>query len=196
MNILRDHIRKTKIRHGFCFHLGRKRATWFSLAACDCSWESTENCRSTCAAICNLRRVAAGLLRFAFPDPSIDRRSYMHAAGRMSGRLCFLRSMNKALGDDKDFFRERSAWSGRTLELERHLGRKRKFDSARRCKAVDSPATEIVQRPSTTTIKHLLCAAVKRQRSTWQRYRDAYDLELHRSENKLPIARGHGRTHA
>ena len=27
-------------------------------------------------------------------------------------------------------------------------------------KAVDSPTTEIVQRPSTTTIKHLLCAAV------------------------------------
>ena len=70
-----------------------------------------------------------------------------------------------------------------------------------RCLAVDSPTTEIVQRPlifpkrpSTTTIKHLLCAAVKRQRSTWQRYRD--DLELHRSEHNLPIARGHGRTHA
>ena len=27
-------------------------------------------------------------------------------------------------------------------------------------KAVDSPTSEIVQRPSTTTIKHLLCAAV------------------------------------
>ena len=27
-------------------------------------------------------------------------------------------------------------------------------------KAVDSPTTEIVQRPSTTTIKHLLCTAV------------------------------------
>ena len=48
------------------------------------------------------------------------------------------------------------------------------------------------KRPSTTTIKHLLCAAVKRQRSTWQRYRD--DLELHRSEHNLPIARGHWRT--
>ena len=45
------------------------------------------------------------------------------------------------------------------------------------------------KRPSTTTIKHLLCAAVKRQRSTWQRSRD--DLELHRSEHNLPIARGH-----
>ena len=43
-------------------------------------------------------------------------------------------------------------------------------------------------------IKHLLCAAVKRQRSrsTWQRYRD--DLELRRSEHNLPIARGHWRT--
>ena len=29
---------------------------------------------------------------------------------------------------------------------------------------------------------HLLCAAVKRQRSTWQRYRD--DLELHHSEHR------------
>ena len=55
-------------------------------------------------------------------------------------------------------------------------------------KAVDSPTTAIVQRPlifpkrpSTTTIKHLLCAAVKRQRSTWQRYCD--DLELHHSEH-------------
>ena len=29
----------------------------------------------------------------------------------------------------------------------------------------------------------------KRQRSTWQRYRD--DLELHSSEHNQPIARGH-----
>ena len=48
------------------------------------------------------------------------------------------------------------------------------------------------KRPSTTTIKHLLCAAVKRQYSAWQRYRD--DLELHRSEQNLLIARGHWRT--
>ena len=44
MNILRDQIRKTKIRNGFRFQLGRKRATWVSPVACACSWESTENC--------------------------------------------------------------------------------------------------------------------------------------------------------
>ena len=44
MNILRDQILKTIIRNGFRFQLGQKRATWVSLAACDCSTccESTE----------------------------------------------------------------------------------------------------------------------------------------------------------
>ena len=58
-------------------------------------------------------------------------------------------------------------------------------------KAVDSPTTTI---PSTDQAS-ALCAAVKRECSTWQRYRD--DLELHHSEHRSPaIARGHGRTHA
>ena len=61
----------------------------------------------TCAAICRLRRVAAGPWRLALPDASIDRRSFMQSD---VGKALFLTS-NKAvehglIGDDKDFFRE------------------------------------------------------------------------------------------
>ena len=45
MNIPRGQIRKAKIRNGFRFQLGRKRAIWVSLGSWACSLESTENCR-------------------------------------------------------------------------------------------------------------------------------------------------------
>ena len=56
----------------------------------------------TCAAIRRLGRVAAGPLRLALPDPSIDRRFYMQSDVR---KALFL-TLNKVLEDDKDFFRE------------------------------------------------------------------------------------------
>ena len=70
-----------------------------------CSWELT---KTACAAICRLRRVAAGLLhRLALPDPSIDRRSCM----QLDVRKALFLTLNKALEqdmieDDKDFFKE------------------------------------------------------------------------------------------
>ena len=135
MNIFRDQIRKTKIRNGFRFQLGRKESD-VSLASCLCLHRlqlGADRKLSTCAAICRLRRVAPGHLRLALPDPSIGRWSDLHAIGHREGSVSYV---------------EESSWAGHgwrrqglfregPREVEGHwvwaTGTKRKFDSARRC---------------------------------------------------------------
>ena len=101
MNILRPQIRKTKIRNAFHFPIGRKRATWVSMAGCDCSWESTENCQRA-------QRYAGfvvwHLALCVSTSGSIDRLTILHAAAvvRQNFRKALFLEQG-TIGDDKDF---------------------------------------------------------------------------------------------
>ena len=99
MNILRDQIRKTKIRNGFRFQLDereRRESRQLIVPQRQLGVDRLE--LSTCAAICRLRRVAPGHLRLALSDPSssrhrsVDDPTSVRAVGHGDrGRLCFLR---------------------------------------------------------------------------------------------------------
>ena len=91
MNILRDQILKTEIRKGFRFDSNsdereRRESRQLLVTAVG------SRPKTACAVICRLRRVAAGPLRLALPDPSIDRRS---SCSRTSGWKAVFRTLNK-----------------------------------------------------------------------------------------------------
>ena len=140
MNILRDQLLKTKIRNGFHFQLGRKRATWVSLTSCACSWESTENCRRAQRSA-GFGQLALGGQHFRIhrliDDPTCSR----------TGEALFL-TLNKALehgmiGDDKDFFKEGLRdRSGRTLSLSESYESKVGFRAAMQATVGNRTAAE------------------------------------------------------
>ena len=105
MDILRDQIRKKKIRNGFRFQLGRKRV---SPVACACSWESTAaiDVRS------DLHASSRGTWLFAVSTSgSIDRSTILllvvHAIGHREGSVSYVEESScleqGMIGDDKDF---------------------------------------------------------------------------------------------
>ena len=72
-----DYENKNEKRLSFPTRTKESDVTWVLQAACDCSWESNENCRLAQRSADLACGMAANPLRLALTDPSIDRRSYM-----------------------------------------------------------------------------------------------------------------------